>query len=158
MANTYTQIYIHIVFAVQGRHSCIPKPHRETVFKYITGIVKNREQKLISVNGPADHVHVLIGVTPTIAISDIVRDIKAGSSGFINENRWMRGRFQWQEGFGAFSHSHAELDRIAHYIQNQEEHHRKRTFREEYVELLREFSVEYDDRFLFIQTHDDQGT
>ncbi len=149
MANTYTQIYIHIVFAVQGRRGLIPADRKEELFKYITGIVKNRDQKLIAVGGTADHLHILLGIKPTMAVSDLVRDIKAGSSGFINEKKWIRGKFNWQEGFGAFSHSHAELDRVVRYIQHQEEHHRVRTFREEYTELLKEFAVEYDEKYLF---------
>ena len=149
MANTYTQIYIHIVFAVQGRQSLIPASRREELFKYITGIVKKRGQKLIAINGMADHVHVFVGMKPTVAVSDLVRDIKAGSSGFINEKRWIPGRFNWQEGFGAFSHSHSEIDRVVRYIQQQEEHHRKKTFREEYLQVLNDFAVEYDNRYLF---------
>lgn len=97
----------------------------------------------------SDHVHLFVGIKPTIALSDLVRDVKAGSSGFINEKRWIRGRFNWQEGFGAFSHSHPEIDRVVRYIHHQEEHHRKKTFREEYQQVLQEFGVEYDNRYLF---------
>jgi putative transposase len=149
MANTYTQIYIHIVFAVQGRRCLIPREHKEELYKYTAGIIKNRGQKLIVINGMPDHVHVFVGLTPTIAVSDLVRDIKAGSSGFINENKWIRGKFNWQEGFGAFSHSHSQIDRVVKYILNQEEHHRKKTFKEEYLEILKAFAVEYDERYLF---------
>jgi putative transposase len=149
MANTYIQIYIHIIFAVQGRQSLIPRERKDELFKYITGIVRNRGQKLIAVNGMADHVHLFVGMKPTIALSDFVRDIKAGSSGFVNEKRWLRGKFHWQEGFGAFSHSHSEIDRIVRYIQRQEEHHRKKTFRQEYLEMLKDFAVEYQDKYLF---------
>jgi REP element-mobilizing transposase RayT len=155
MANTYTQIYIHVVFAVQGRQSLIPTERKVELFKYITGIVKNRDQKLIAINGMADHVHVFIGMKPSIALSDLVRDIKAASSGFIHERRWVRGRFNWQEGFGAFSHSHAEIDRVVRYIQRQEEHHRKQTFRAEYGEMLKDFAVEFDDRYVFAQLEDE---
>jgi REP element-mobilizing transposase RayT len=149
MANTYTQIYIHVVFAVQGRQSLIPRERKDELFKYITGILRNREQKLIAVNGMADHVHVLVGMKPTMTLSDLVRDVKAGSSGFVNEKGWLRGKFHWQEGFGAFSHSHSQIDRVARYIEGQEEHHRKNTFREEYLGMLRHFAVEYDDQYLF---------
>ncbi len=149
MANTYTQIYIQIVFAVQGRQCLIPEVHREELYKYTTGIVRNREQKLIAINGMADHVHVFVGMTPTIAVSDLVRDVKAGSSGFVNEKRWMRGKFSWQEGFGAFSYSHADIDRVAKYINNQAEHHKKQTFREEYEMLLKEFAVDFNEKYLF---------
>jgi len=104
----------------------------------------------------ADHVHVFIGMTPSIALSDLVRDIKAGTSGFINEKRWVRGKFHWQEGFGAFSHSHSEIDTVVRYIRNQQEHHRKKTFKEEYVEMLKSFAVEYEDQYLFKWVDDDE--
>lgn len=149
MANTYTQIYIQIVYGVQGRHSLITKDHKDELYKYTTGIVKMRGQKLIAINGMPDHIHLFVGMTPTIAISDLVRDIKAGSSGFINEKKWVRGRFHWQEGFGAFSYSHSQIDRVTQYIRNQEEHHCKKSFREEYLELLTRFEVGYDEKYLF---------
>lgn len=137
------------MFAVQGRQCLIPHECKEELYKYTTGIIKKREQKLIAINGMADHTHVLIGLLPTVTLSDLVRDIKAGSSGFINEKKWTRGRFNWQEGFGAFSHSRAEIDRVVKYIQDQEEHHRKKTFREEYRIMLEEFAVSYDARYIF---------
>ncbi len=118
MANTYTQIYVQIVFAVQGRQCLIPRDYREELYKYTTGIIKKRDQKLIAINGMSDHVHVFVGMTPTVALSDLVRDIKAGSSGFINEKKWVHGRFNWQEGFGAFSYSHTQIDQVVKYIQN----------------------------------------
>jgi REP element-mobilizing transposase RayT len=149
MANTYTQIYIQVVFAVQGRQSLIPASHKQELLKYITGIVKHRDQKLIAINGMCDHLHVFIGMKPTIALSDLVRDIKAGSSGFVNEKRWLHGRFNWQEGFGAFSYSHSEIDRVVRYIMNQEEHHRVKTFHEEYLAVLKDFEVDHDSRYLF---------
>ncbi len=152
MANTYTQIYIHIVFAVQGRQSLISPEHRETLCKYITGIVRERGQKLIAVNVPGDHAHVFIGMTPTICLSDLVRDVKAGSSGFINDQKWIRGHFNWQGGFGAFSHCRSELSTVARYVQNQEEHHRKKRFRQEYRKLLKEFDVEFDERYIFVES------
>jgi len=149
MANTYTQIYIHIVFAVQGRQNLIPKSHKEELHKYITGIVKNKEQKLIAINSMPDHVHTFIGMKPTIALSDLVRDIKNNSSGFINDKKWIRGKFNWQKGFGAFSYGHSQIDAVVKYIQNQENHHAKRTFREEYLDMLKKFQVEYDEKYLF---------
>ncbi len=154
MANTYTQIYIHIIFAVSGRQSLILKSRKEKLFKYITGIVRNRNQNLIAINGMPDHIHLLIGFKPNIALSDFVRDVKAGSSGFINEKKWLQGKFNWQEGFGAFSHSRSEIDRVVRYIQNQEEHHLKKTFREEYMEVLKDFQVEYDEKYLFTWTNE----
>lgn len=155
MANTYTQMYVHVVFAVQGRQSIIPAQKKEELFKYITGIVKNRGQKLIEINGMPDHLHVFMGIKPTIALSDLIRDVKAGSSGFINEKGWIRGRFSWQEGFGAFTHSHAEIERVVHYIERQEEHHRTATFHEEYVQMLKEFAVEYNSEYLFKRIDED---
>jgi REP element-mobilizing transposase RayT len=149
MANTFTQIYIHIVFAVQGRYRLIPRRHKDELCMCITGIISNRGQKLIAINSEPDHMHVFVGIKPNIAISDLVRDIKAGSSGFINDQRWIPGKFHWQVGFGAFSHSHSNIDRVVKYIQNQEEHHRKKRFKEEYLEMLREYSVEYDPKYLF---------
>src|SRR5574341_1760404 len=118
MANTYTQIYIHVVFAVQGRQNLIPKEYKEELHQYITGIVRNQKQKLIAINSMPDHVHILIGLKPNIALSDLVRDIKANSSAFMNEKRWIRGKFNWQEGFGAFSYGHSQVDVIIKYIQD----------------------------------------
>ncbi len=149
MANTYTQIFIQIVFSVKGRQNLIPKQRKEELHKYITGIVTNRNQKLLAVHCMPDHAHVLVGLKPTIAISDLVRDIKAGSSGFMNEMNWIKQKFNWQEGFGAFSYGHSQLDQIIKYINNQEEHHRKRTFREEYLEFLDRFHVDYNEQYLF---------
>jgi len=137
MANTYTQIYIQIVFAVQHRKNLIPKSNKEELHKYITGIVTNRDQKLLSINCMPDHTHILVGLKPTMAISDFVRDIKANSSSFINEKKWIRSKFHWQEGYGAFSYGHSQLDRVIRYINNQEKHHKKRTFKEEYTEFLK---------------------
>ena len=149
MANTYTQIYIHVVFAVKQRRSLLPMSHKEELFKYLTGIVKNRGQKLIAVNGVADHIHIFLGIKPNIALSDLVRDIKAGTSGYINEQGWISGKFNWQEGFGAFSHSHSEIGRIVAYIERQEEHHRRSSFRNEYVSALKENDINYDEKYIF---------
>jgi len=154
MANTYTQIYIHIVFAVEGRQNLIRSENNDELQKYITGIVSGQKQKLIAINNMPDHVHILIGLKPDLALSDLVRDIKAGSSGFINRKGWVRGRFGWQEGFGAFSYSRSQLDTVIRYIQNQQKHHAKKSFRQEYVELLEKFGVEYDARYIF---HSDAG-
>lgn len=149
MANTYTQIYIHVVFAVQER-ACLIKPEwREELFKYITGILKNKGIKLIAIGGVEDHIHILFGLEPRIAISDLVRDIKANSSKFINEKGFVRGKFYWQEGFGAFSYSRSQVDAVAKYILNQEKHHAKRSFKTEYIDLLDRFDVDYDERHLF---------
>jgi len=149
MANTYTQIYLHVVFAVEGRQNLIPKRHKEELHKYITGIIKNKKQKLIAINSLPDHIHIFVGMKPNIALSDLVRDIKNNSSSFIDKKRWVRGKFNWQEGFGAFSYGHSQIDRVVRYIQNQEKHHAKKTFKEEYLQMLEKFQVKYDEKFLF---------
>jgi REP-associated tyrosine transposase len=149
MANTYTQIYIQVVFAVQGRQCLIQPDHKEEIYKYITGILTNQGQKMLQINGVADHVHLLIRMKPNIALSDLVRDIKAGSSKFINEKRWIKGRFNWQEGFGAFSYSHSQLDKIIRYIKQQERHHKQNSFESEYLALLRKFDIAFEDRYVF---------
>ena len=149
MANTYTQIYIQIVFAVKGRQNLIAKENREELHKFITGIVTNRGQKLFAVFAMPDHVHILVSIGPTILIYDLVRDIKAGSSKFINDNNWINGKFNWQEGYGAFSYSKSSVDSVVKYILNQEEHHKKKKFKEEYLGLLEKFEIEYDQKYLF---------
>lgn len=149
MANTYTQIYIQIIFAVKGRQNLIPKEHRDELHKFITGIVSNRGQKLFSIFAMPDHVHLLVSISPNILISDLVRDVKAGSSKFINENNWVMGKFYWQEGYGAFSYSRSSVDNVVKYILNQEVHHKKKTFKEEYLDFLRKFDVEYDEKYVF---------
>jgi putative transposase len=149
MANTYTQIYIQVVFAVEGRQSLIDLQHNDELQKYISGIISGQKQKLIAINNMPDHVHILVGFNPDLALSNFVRDIKANSSAFINRKQWVRGRFAWQEGFGAFSYSRSQLDIVARYIQNQQRHHATITFREEYVTLLKKFQVDYDERYIF---------
>jgi REP element-mobilizing transposase RayT len=137
------------VFAVESRQSLVHAEHNDELQKYITGIVSGQKQKLIAINNMPDHVHILIGLRPDLALSELVRDVKANSSKFINEKRWVRGRFGWQEGFGAFSYSRSQLDTVVHYIKNQQKHHATKTFRQEYVELLEKFGVEYDRRYIF---------
>jgi putative transposase len=149
MANTYTQIYLHVVFAVEGRQSLIKPEHNDELQKYITGIVSGQKQKLIAINNMPDHLHLLVGIKPDIALSDLVRDVKAGSSKFINEKRWVLGRFSWQEGFGAFSYSRSQLGAVIRYIENQQKHHAKKSFHDEYIELLEKFGVEYDPQYIF---------
>tara|TARA_A100000171_G_scaffold27682_1_gene25765 strand:+ start:4049 stop:4507 length:459 start_codon:yes stop_codon:yes gene_type:complete len=149
MANTYTQIYVQIVFAVKGRENLIKPKNKETLHKFITGIVKNRGQKLLAVHSMPDHTHLFIGLEPNISISDLVRDVKAGSSKFINESNWLVGKFNWQVGYGAFSYSRSQVDHVIKYINNQEEHHRSRTFKEEYIDFLNKFNVEFEEKYLF---------
>jgi putative transposase len=149
MANTYSQIYIQTVFAVNGRLSLIRPEMKEELYKYMTGIVRNKKQKLIAINGMSDHVHVLIGLKPAMALADLVRDIKADSSDFINRKKWVRGKFSWQEGYGAFSYGHSQLDTIIRYIQNQEQHHRRRSFKDEYLTWLKKFEVPFEEKYIF---------
>ena len=149
MAGTFTQIYIQVVFSVKGRQNLLSKNWREEVFKYISGIITNKGQKSIIVGGYSDHVHVLIGLKPTMALSDLVRDIKNNSSKFINDKRFVLGKFAWQEGYGAFSYGHLQIPDVYNYILSQEEHHRTKTFKEEYILFLRKYEIEHDERFLF---------
>jgi REP element-mobilizing transposase RayT len=149
LANTYSQVYLHIVFAVKGRQNLIRAEIREDLHKYITGIITNRDQKLLSIFCMPDHSHLLVGLKPSISISDLVRDIKAGSSKFINDKKLIKGKFNWQEGFGVFSYSRSQIDNVIKYIQNQEKHHNKKSFKEEYIEFLEKFAVEYDEKYLF---------
>ena len=149
MAGTYSQIYIQIIFAVKGRANLIQKEWQSELNKYISGIIKGKDQKPIIVNGVGDHIHCFVGLRPSISISDLVRDIKNNSSKFINEKALIKGRFAWQEGYGAFSYAHSQIEQVYQYILNQEEHHKTKTFRAEYLEFLKKFDVEYDPKYLF---------
>ncbi|HBB98478.1 MAG TPA: IS200/IS605 family transposase [Blastocatellia bacterium] len=149
MANTFSQIYIQTVFAVENRQSLIKLDFKEDLHKYITGILRNQDQKLIAINSMPDHLHILIGLKPAMALADLVREIKSDSTNFINEQKLVRGRFNWQEGYGAFSYGHSQLNTIVLYIQNQERHHQKQSFKDEYMTLLRKFDVAFDDKYVF---------
>jgi putative transposase len=149
MSNTYTQLSIHGVFAVRNRHCLITQSWRDDLHRYISGIISSEGQKSLAVGGWLDHVHVFFGLSPTRCVSDLMRIIKAGSSKWINEMGFVNYKFHWQEGFGAFSYSRSQRDTIIKYIMNQEEHHRKKTFREEYLETLKQFEIEYEDKYLF---------
>jgi putative transposase len=149
MANTFSQIYIQTVFAVSDRMSLITRDYKEELYKYITGIVRNKGQKLLQINGMSDHLHVLIGLRPAMAIAELVRDIKSDSSDWINRRKLLRGKFAWQEGYGAFSYGHSQLDTIIRYIQNQERHHKRRSFRDEYLTLLKKFEIEFKEEYVF---------
>jgi REP element-mobilizing transposase RayT len=149
MANTYSQIYIQVVFAPEARQNLIRKEHKEELHKYMTGIVTERRQKLLAVHCMPDHVHILVGLKPSMALSDLVRDVKNASTNFINGKPWVLGRFSWQEGFGAFSYGHSQLTGIINYIRDQERHHAQRTFREEYLRFLKKYEIEHDERFIF---------
>ena len=150
MANTYIQIYIQFIFAVQGRQNLIAPSNRETLQRYISGIIKNNNQKLLAIYVNPDHVHLLVGFNSlNFKISDFVRDIKANSSRFINEEKWLNGKFNWQEGYGAFSYSKSQIDKVVNYILNQEEHHKKKSFKEEYFEFLNKFEIQYEEKYVF---------
>jgi len=149
MAGTFSQIYVQVVFAVKGRENLIREQWKDELHKYIAGIIKGKEQKSIIVNGMPDHIHAFVGLRPVMAISDLVRDIKNNSSNFINDKKFVRGRFSWQEGYGVFSYSHSHIERVYNYILNQEAHHKKKTFRVEYLELLKKFEIEYNEKYLF---------
>lgn len=149
MANTYTQMYVQIVFAVEHRANLIAEAHRDEIEKYICGAISNKKSKPLAIYCNPDHTHILLGLHPTVSVSDLTRDIKANSSKFINEKKWLRGKFNWQEGFGAFTYSKSQIDAVVKYILNQPLHHRKQTFKDEYLATLKNFDVEYDEQYLF---------
>lgn len=147
--NTYTQLYTHIVFAVKFRLALIDESWAERLRMYITSIVQKQGHKLVAINNMPDHLHLLIGLSPNQALSDLVRIIKSDSSEWINKEKLATGRFQWQEGYGAFTHSRSQVDRVVKYIANQQEHHKKKTLVEEFRQILKGFDVEFDERFIF---------
>ena len=149
MANTYSQLYVHLVFAVKGRQSLIHNEWKETLYKYIGGIIRNQNEKLMILNGMADHIHILVGIKPDKCISDLVRDIKSHSSKFINDQGFVKGRFEWQEGFGAFSVSQSLVPKLIVYIENQEIHHKKRSFQSEYLGFLKAYEIDFKPEYLF---------
>jgi REP element-mobilizing transposase RayT len=149
MAGTYSQIYIQIVFAVRGRQNLIRNEWKDDLHKYIAGIVKGKEQKPIIVNGMPDHLHVFVGLKPSMRISDLVRDIKNNSSKYINEKGLLRQKFSWQEGYGAFSYGHSQIEKVYRYILNQESHHKRKSFKEEYLLLLKKFNIPFEEKYIF---------
>ena len=149
MANTFSQIYIHIVFAVKYRENLIAKKWSEELYKYICGIVNNNHQKIYAINGMADHIHILLSIKPNTLLSDLVRDIKASSSKWINIKKFADGKFQWQEGFGSFSVSQSQIDKVITYIDHQEIHHQKFSFKQEYIEFLKSYKIEYNEKYIF---------
>lgn len=149
MANTYTQIHVQIVFAVKYRDGLIRSSFKEDLYSYIASIIKNQNHRLLAINGMPDHIHLLIGMRPAQSLSDLMQDIKASSSKWINEKKFLRYRFEWQEGYGAFSYSKSQVNNVIDYIKNQEHHHTIRTFREEYLDFLELFEVDYDNRYVF---------
>jgi len=149
MPGTFSQIYIQIVFAVKGRQNLIHDSWKNDLHKYIAGIIKGKNQKPIIVNGMPHHIHAFVGLRPAMAIADLARDIKNNSSNFINDHQFVKGKFAWQEGYGAFSYSHSHIGNVYDYVLNQEKHHKKKTFKEEYIDLLRKFEIEHDEKYLF---------
>jgi putative transposase len=150
MANTFTQIYLHLVFAVQNRISLINVEWKVELYKYLNGIVQNNGHKLIAINGTANDLHLAVGYKPHQLIPDLLQDIKGNSSKWINERKFVRGKFKWQEGYGAFSFSHSHIERIVKYINNQEQHHKKQAFRQEYVELLKKYNLLFDEKYILL--------
>jgi REP element-mobilizing transposase RayT len=151
MPNTFSQIYLHILIVVSGRHSSIHNDWKNDLYKYITGIVHSKSQKLIMINGISNHLHMLLSTKPNYCISDLVRDIKSNSSRFINQNEWANGKFSWQSGSGIFSVSQSQLHKVKNYIMNQEEHHKEKLFKDEFEELLKAYQIPYQQEFLFDQ-------
>ena len=149
MPGTFSQIYIQVVFAVKARESLIAPEWEERLYQYITGIVRGKEQKMLAINGMPDHIHFFIGMKPSCCLSDLVREVKKASNGFIKENKLSKFNFSWQGGYGAFSYSHSQIDNVVKYIMNQKEHHKKLTFKEEYIDFLKKFEIEHDEKYLF---------
>ncbi|QAA81081.1 IS200/IS605 family transposase [Aequorivita sp. H23M31] len=148
-SGTFSQIYIQLIFAVKGRGSLILPSWEDELYKYITGIVQNKNQKMLAINGVPDHIHILIGMKPACCLSDLVREVKKSSNKFINEKKFSKYKFDWQDGYGAFSYSHSALDNVIKYIQNQKEHHKRQSFKEEYRLFLEKFKVEFREEYLF---------
>ena len=149
MANTYSQVYLQFVFTVKGKQNLILPKYNEELQKYITGIVQNRNQKLLAINNVSDHLHLFVGFGTTMSMVDFMEEIKSISSKFINEKGWIKGKFEWQKGYGVFSYSRSHIDNVVKYIISQQEHHKKHTFKEEYLEFLKKFEIDYDEKYLF---------
>lgn len=149
MPNTYTQLYIHIVFVVKFRETVIHDSWEERLHKYIIAIVQNNKYKVLAINSAFDHVHLFIGLNPAQSIAALMRQVKHESSQFINTNKLTPTLFRWQEGYAAFCYSHSHIPNVIKYIETQKEHHKKLTFREEYIKLLKLFDVEYNEKYIF---------
>ena len=148
-SGTFSQIYIQLVLVVKNRKTFLKKEWREEVFKYMSGIVSAKGQKSIIINGVEDHVHLFVGLKPSMRISDLVRDIKNNTTNFINSKKFLDSKFSWQIGYAAFSYSHSHIDHVYHYILKQEEHHKKKTFKQEYMKILEKFNIEFKEEYLF---------
>jgi len=149
MANTFSQIYLQFVFAVKHRQSLIAREYKEELHKYVTGLVQNRKAKMLAVHCMPDHIHLFVGFKPVVLISDFVKEIKVESNEFINDKNWIKGKFSWQEGYGVFSYSHSHIDAVVKYILTQEKHHQKKTFKQEYHQLLEKFEIPFEEKYLF---------
>lgn len=149
MANTYSQIHLQFVFAVKYRNSLIRSQWKEELYLYISGIIEKQGHKLLAINGMDDHIHIFIGMRPNQSVSDLLQDIKRNSSLWINQKGFVNGKFEWQEGYGAFSYSKSHVKSVIDYIKNQEKHHKRISFREEYIDFLKKFEIEYDERYIF---------
>ena len=149
MAGTYSQIYLQVVIAVKGRENLLKKKWRSELFQYMSGIITHKGHKSIIVNGVEDHTHLFIGFKPAHSISDLIRDIKNNSTNFINQNKFVLGKYSWQDGYGVFSYSRSHIEKVYNYIMNQEAHHSKKSFKEEYISLLKKFQIEYNEKHLF---------
>ncbi len=149
MPNTYTQLYIHFVFAVKYRAAVIQPEWEEYLHRYITGIVQNNGHKLLAINSATDHLHLFAGLNPNQSISEMMRLVKCDSSEFVNKKAFSKRKFYWQEGYGAFSNSRSQIDAVVKYILTQKEHHHKKTFREEYIGMLKDYAVDYDEKYIF---------
>ena len=149
MANTYTQLFIQAIFVVKGRDNIIKSNWKDELYKYITGIIKNKKNTLLAINGIPNHIHLLFALNPDYSLSSLMKEVKRCSSLFINENKWVVGKFEWQPGYGAFSYSKSQIDAVCKYIMNQEQHHKVKTFREEYEEFLKKYNIQYDKRYIF---------
>ena len=149
MANTYHQIYLQTVFAVKYRNAVLSKEWRNTLWGVIGNLVNEANCKTIIVNGVEDHVHCFVGLKPVLSVSELMKTVKAKSSKYINDNKLTKEHFEWQDGYGVFSYSQSHVNRVYNYIQNQEAHHAKKTFRDEYLEFLKKFKIEYDEKYIF---------
>ncbi len=149
MPGTFSQIYIQYVFAVKGRENLILPSFQDELYKYISGIINGKDQKSLAINGMPDHIHILVGLRPNMRISDLIRDIKNNTSNFINDKRFLKQKFEWQDGYGAFSYSESNFGNVIDYIKNQKEHHKKKTFRQEYLVFLKKFNIPFEEKYLF---------
>jgi len=149
MSNTFSQIYLQFVFAVKGRQSLIPKSNKQELHKYITSLVQSRKAKMLAINCMSDHTHLFVGFKPSVLISDFVKQVKVESNEFVKSKKWNTGNFSWQQGYGVFSYGHSQIDRVCKYVLNQELHHKKITFREEYLDFLNKFAIPFEERYLF---------